>query len=129
MKFSLIVYGAPYSTEAAATALHFAGAVIDRGHEIYRLFFISDGVHNANRLAVVPQDEVNLQSQWHELIARHGIDSTVCVSSALRRGVIDQGESERHELGAISLARGSSIAGLGQWVDAALQSDRVVSFG
>lgn len=129
MKFSLVIYAAPYSSESAATALRFANSLIEQGHELYRLFFFGDGVHNASKLTVVAQDEINLQRQWSELIEEHNIDSVVCVSSALRRGILDQTEAKRHELGTASAYESSEVAGLGQLIDAALNSDRVVNFG
>ena len=129
MKFSIVIYAAPYSTESAATALRFAESLIQQGHELYRLFFFGDGVHNASKLTVVAQDEINLQLQWSKLIEEHDIDSVICVSSALRRGVLDQAEAERHELGTASAYESSQVAGLGQLIDAALHSDRVVNFG
>ena len=129
MKFSIVIYAAPYSAESAATALRFAQSLIEQGHELYRLFFFGDGVHNASKLTVVAQDEINLQQQWSKLIEEHDIDSVICVSSALRRGVLDQTEADRHELGTASAYESSEVAGLGQLVDAARYSDRVVNFG
>jgi len=129
VKFSIVIYAAPYSTESAATALRFAQSLIQQGHELYRLFFFGDGVHNASKLTVVAQDEINLQQQWSKLIEQYDIDSVICVSSALRRGVLDQTEADRHELGTASAFESSEIAGLGQLIDAALHSDRVVNFG
>jgi tRNA 2-thiouridine synthesizing protein D len=129
VKFSIVIYAAPYSAESAATALRFAQSLIEQGHEVYRLFFFGDGVHNASKLTVVAQDEINLQQQWSKLIEDHDIDSVICVSSALRRGVLDQTEADRHELGTASAYESSEVAGLGQLVDAALHSDRVVNFG
>ena len=129
MKFSIVIYAAPYSTESAATALRFAESLIQQGHEIYRLFFFGDGVHNASKLTVVAQDEINLQLQWSKLIEEHDIDSVICVSSALRRGVLDQIEADRHELGTASAYESSEVGGLGQLIDASLHSDRVVNFG
>jgi len=129
VKFSIVIYSAPYSSESAATALRFASTLIAEGHELYRLFFFGDGVHNASKLAVVAQDEINLQKQWSDLIESHNIDSVVCVSSALRRGVLDQTEANRHELGVASAYESSELAGLGQLIDATLHSDRVVNFG
>jgi len=129
VKFSIVIFAAPYSAESAATALRFAQSLIEQGHELYRLFFFGDGVHNASKLTVVAQDEINLQQQWSKLIEEHDIDSVICVSSALRRGVLDQTEADRHELGTASAYESSEVAGLGQLVDAALYSDRVVNFG
>tara|TARA_R110002073_G_scaffold197776_1_gene356877 strand:- start:779 stop:1168 length:390 start_codon:yes stop_codon:yes gene_type:complete len=129
VKFSIVIYSAPYSSESASSALRFATSVIDQGHEIYRLFFFGDGVHNASQLTVVAQDEVNLQQQWNELIQQHDIDSVICVSSALRRGVLDDTEAERHDLGSASAYSSSELAGLGQLIDATLHSDRIINFG
>jgi tRNA 2-thiouridine synthesizing protein D len=129
VKFSIVIYAAPYSTESAATAFRFAESLIQQGHVLYRLFFFGDGVHNASKLTVVAQDEINLQLQWSKLIEEHDIDSVICVSSALRRGVLDQTEADRHELGTASAYESSQVAGLGQLIDAALHSDRVVNFG
>jgi len=129
MKFSVVVYAAPYSSEAASTALNFTRAVISQGHEIYRLFFFGDGVHNANAMAVVAQDEVNLQEQWDDLIKQHRLDSVVCVSSAVNRGILNQQEANRHDGAAVTLNESSDISGLGQLVDAAIHSDRIINFG
>ncbi len=130
MIFSIVVHAPPYSSEAAGTALRFAEAVLRGGHEIYRIFFFADGAHNANRLTVVSRDEINLQDQWRRLIADHGLDGTVCVSSAINRGIVDAEQAERHELdGCPSMHPEFEIGGLGQLIDACLHSDRAVSFG
>lgn len=129
MKFTLVVYTAPYSNEASSSALRFANSLIDEGHEIYRLFFFSDGVHNASRMTVSAQDEANIPSQWHDLISRYELDSVACVTSAIRRGILDDNEAARHELDAATIHDSTEIAGLGQLIDASLNSDRVLSFG
>ncbi len=129
MKFSVVVYGAPYSNEASASALNFSQAVINQGHSIYRLFFFSDGVHNANRFVVTPQDEINLQDEWEELIQEYSIDSIVCVTSGLKRGIINEGEAKRHKLDVSSIKPNSELSGLGQLIDAYSNSNRIISFG
>jgi len=129
MKFTLVIYSAPYSFQAASSALRFAETLINEGHEIYRLFFFSDGVHNTSRMSVSAQDENNIPAQWHDLINRHELDSVACVTSAIRRGVLDSGEANRYELETATMNDSSEIAGLGQLIDASLNSDRVISFG
>lgn len=129
MKFSIVVYAPPYSCEAAATAFRFTRTLLEAGHEVYRLFFFSDGVHNTSRLAVTAQDEMNLQQQWDRLINGYELDSVACVTSALKRGILDNQEAVRHELDAVSIQDSTEIAGLGQLIDATLNSDRVISFG
>lgn len=129
MKYSLAIYGAPYSSQAADTAFKFAEAAIARGHQIYRLFFYLDGVHNASNLATPPQDENDIPARWHELIQSHNIDAVVCIAAGLRRGVLDEVEQERYEKPGHNLGEGFTLSGLGQLVDAGTNSDRLITFG
>lgn len=129
MIISLIIHGAPGTSQGPQSALTFCQAALDAGHQIYRLFFYEDGVHNASALAVWPQDERDLHAAWTTLIRDHKLDAVVCVASALKRGVLNEDEATRYEKSAASLGPGYDISGLGQWVDACLHSDRVVSFG
>ena len=129
MIFSIVVHAPPCSSEAAGTALRFTEALLRSEHGIHRIFFFADGVQNANRLAVLARDEISLRDRWRTLIREHEIDATICVSSAIRRGVIDSEQAQRHELPAYSMHPEFTIAGLGQLTDACLNSDRTVSFG
>jgi tRNA 2-thiouridine synthesizing protein D len=52
-----------------------------------------------------------------------------CVSSALKRGIVDAREARRHELLGHNLREPAVLSGLGQLVDASLASDRTISFG
>jgi tRNA 2-thiouridine synthesizing protein D len=51
------------------------------------------------------------------------------VSSALRRGIIDEREAARHARDAASLRQGFELSGLGQLVEACIRSDRILDFG
>lgn len=126
--FTLLIQGAPYSSQASVSALHFCNAVLASGHEIYRLFFYQDGVHNASALVVPPQDELHLPHTWQQLVQTHGIDAVVCVASALKRGLLDEQEAGRYAKPAANLLSGFTIGGLGQLVDATIHSDRILNF-
>ncbi len=128
MKFSIAVFGAPYSSQAALSALHFAAAVIDADHELYRVFFYHDGVYTGNSLISAPQDEVDLHKEWQTLASTHSIELVVCIASALRRGMLDEDEAVRYEKPGHSLGDEFTVAGLGQLIDAALESDRLITF-
>lgn len=128
MKLTVVVYSAP-SSQAAWSAYQFTRTALDAGHEIYRLFFYGDGVLNSSALSVAPQGEFDLIQAWQTLIAKHELDAISCVSSALKRGIIDTQEAARYERAGVSLAASVTLSGLGQLVDATLISDRVVSFG
>lgn len=129
MIISLLIASSPASRQSAQTALSFCRAALSCGHQIYRVFFYEDGVQTGTALTVTPQDERNLNQEWAELIEEFKIDAVVCVASALKRGVLNKTEAARYEKSAANLADGFEISGLGQWVDACLNSDRVVSFG
>lgn len=129
MKFSLVVYGAPYSSAASLSALHYAQAVLDEGHDIYRIFFYMDGVYNASALIAPPQDEADLVAEWSSLAAATGLELNVCIASCLRRGMLDETEAERYDKPGGNLAPGFIITGLGQLIDALLMSDRTMTFG
>ena len=129
MKFSLAVYGAPYSSEAPATALRFAQAALQLGHDIQRVFFYMDGVHNGTVLGVPPQDESNIPEQWQTLAHEHNIECVICIAAAARRGVLSQQEADRHEKPAANLATGFELSGLGQLIEAGIDADRLITFG
>lgn len=129
MKISLLVLGSPYSSQSVQTALRFASAASQQGHQIYRVFFYHDAVNTGNDLITAPQDEQQLPDAWAALAQQHNIDLVVCIASALKRGVIDATESSRYEKASHNLQDTFNLSGLGQWVDAMLMSDRVVSFG
>ncbi|KEQ16272.1 sulfurtransferase complex subunit TusD [Endozoicomonas numazuensis] len=129
MKYALAVYGAASTGQSSLTALSFARALLVSGHEVMRVFFYQEGVHNATSLTSPPQDEQNLPEQWQRLIAEHDIDAVVCIAAALRRGVVSVDEAERYELSASNLREGYELSGLGQLLEAAVEADRLVTFG
>lgn len=128
MKFAIALFSASHAP-SSRRALRFAEAALAGGHEIVRLFFYQDGVHNAAESVVVPQDEADTAAQWRELISRHQLDAVVCIAAALRRGVLDQGEADRYQRNAASVAAPWELSGLGQLHEAAQQADRLVCFG
>jgi tRNA 2-thiouridine synthesizing protein D len=118
LKFAILVQGGPFSSQGADTALAFAQAVLQSGHDLTRVFFYCDGVHNANRLAAPSQDDRNLVREWSKLATEPGTDLVVCIAAGLRRGVREA-----------NLAPGFRISGMGQLVEAATLADRFVTFG
>ncbi len=128
---AVVVNEGPYTQQASDTAYRFTKAALEKGHEIYRVFFYHDGVNNATRLTVPPQDERNVQKNWSDLAEAHGLDMVVCIAAAQRRGILDESEAKRHGKGegAANLAPGFRISGLGQLIDAGIRADRLVVFG
>lgn len=129
MKLSVVLNEGPYQHQAADTAYHFTRAALAKGHEIYRVFFYHDGVNNGTRLTTPPQDDRDIVSRWSALAEEHGLDLVVCIAAAQRRGIVDASEQKRHGKDASNLAPGFRISGLGQLIEAGIESDRVVVFG
>ncbi len=129
MKFALLITASASNSEAPATALRFATATLNSGHSIYRIFFFRDGVQNANTYAIAPQDERNIPEAWQQFCLAHNIDATTCVSAALKRGIVDEKESQRWKKIGSNASAQIPIGGLGLLTDAIINSDRLITFG
>lgn len=129
MKFTIQVNEGPYQHQASDSAYQFTKAALEKGHEIFRVFFYHDGVNNATRLTTPPQDDRNVVSRWAELAKAHNLDLVVCVAAAQRRGIADADESKRNGKDADNLQEGFRISGLGQLIEGGIQADRLVVFG
>lgn len=129
MKFGIVVNEGPYTHQASDSAYHFTAAALEKGHEIFRVFFYNDGVNNGSRLTVPPQDERNIQQNWTELAEKHDLDLVVCIAAAQRRGILDPDEAKRQGKDADNIAPGFRISGLGQLIEAGIETDRLVVFG
>jgi tRNA 2-thiouridine synthesizing protein D len=129
MKLTIQVNEGPYQHQSSDTAYYFAKAALEKGHEIFRVFFYHDGVNNGTRLTTPPQDDRNIVNRWSELAKEHDLDMVLCVAAAQRRGIVDDGEAERNGKDATNMAPGFRISGLGQLIEGGVQSDRLVVFG
>jgi tRNA 2-thiouridine synthesizing protein D len=129
MKFAILVNEGAYQHQASDSAYQFVKAALEKGHEIFRVFFYHDGVYNANRLSVPPQDDRNINKRWSELAQQHQVDLVVCIAAAQRRGILDAAEAKRQGKDADNLAEGFRISGLGQLIEASIEADRLIVFG
>lgn len=129
MKYGIVVNEGPYTHQASDTAYQFARAALDKGHEIFRIFFYHDGVNNGTRLATPPQDDRDIVNRWSELAKEYDLDLVLCVAAAQRRGIADADEAKRNGKDADNIAPGFRISGLGQLIEAGIQSDRLITFG
>jgi tRNA 2-thiouridine synthesizing protein D len=129
MKYGILVNEGPYQHQAADTAYQFAKAALEKGHEIFRVFFYHDGVNNGTRFAVPPQDDRKIPDLWSAMAKEHGTDLVICIAAAQRRGLLDEGEAKRQGKDGNNIADGFRISGLGQLIEAGIQCDRLVVFG
>lgn len=129
MKLAILVNEGPYQHQSADSAYQFAKAALASGHEILRIFFYHDGVHNGTRLATPPQDDRNIQKRWSSLAAEENIDLVLCVAACQRRGLVDDGERDRNGKDATNILEGFRISGLGQLIEVGIGADRLITFG
>ncbi|AVE57991.1 MULTISPECIES: sulfurtransferase complex subunit TusD [Citrobacter] len=128
MRFAIVVTGPAYGTQQASSALQFAHALVNEGHELSSVFFYQEGVYNANQLTSPASDEFDLVRAWQQLGAQHDVALNICVAAALRRGIVDETEAKRLALASANLQPGFSLSGLGALAEASLTCDRVVQF-
>lgn len=129
MIYSLLVLSSATSGHSAMTAAAFARCLIARGHTIHRVFFLDEGTRAGSNMAVFPQDESDRLQPWVGLAEEHGVELILCISSALKQGMLDEAEAQRYEKGGAGIHPAFTISGLGQLVDAAISSDRLMTFG
>jgi len=128
MRFALMVTGPAYGTQQASSALQFARALLEAGHELISVFFYREGVYNANQLTSPASDEFDVVRGWQALHQQSGVALHICVAAALRRGIADATEAERLGLAGANLQPGFTLSGLGALAQAALTCDRMVQF-
>ncbi|MEZ9233653.1 sulfurtransferase complex subunit TusD [Vibrio amylolyticus] len=128
LRYTLVVNGPVYGSQAARSAFLFAQALVKKGHTLVSVFFYQDGVNNGSSLTVPANDEFDLVKGWQQLAVEHNVSLETCVAAALRRGVVSEEEAKLHALENSNLANGFNQAGLGSLAESMLVQDRVVQF-
>ncbi|TGD73632.1 sulfurtransferase complex subunit TusD [Mangrovimicrobium sediminis] len=129
MIYTLLVLSSPGAGHGARTAADFALTAIGRGHTINRVFFLDEGVDAGCAAVVYPQDESTPLDNWAALAEEHAVELVLCISSALKRGLLDSSEAQRYDKPAATVHPAFSIGGLGQLIEAAAGADRLMTFG
>jgi tRNA 2-thiouridine synthesizing protein D len=114
---------------ATDSAPQFVRAALEKGHEVYRVFFHYDGVNNGARYTVPPPDDRNLQRARSEIALTKIIDLVVCIAAAQRRGILNVNEAKRQGKDGDNIAPGFRISGLGQLIEAGIEAYRLLVFG
>ena len=128
MRFAIQVNASPYQSNTGHSAHQFIMAALAQGHEVSRVFFYHEGIYHAFKHNTPPDDELQLTTRWGELAEQHHVDLVVCISAAQRRGLLCADEAQRQSKQDDDLATGFRIGGLGQWVEALIEADRVIVF-
>ncbi|MCB1686644.1 MAG: sulfurtransferase complex subunit TusD [Pseudomonadales bacterium] len=128
MIFAIAIHGSPSGGSAVRSAIRFAEAAIQAGHQIRRVFFYHESVHAADALTIAPQGEKDPVQAWISLHENHGVELAVCIAAALRRGVLNEEERVRYGRSASNLLPAFEVVGLGQLIEAMISSDRFLTF-
>jgi tRNA 2-thiouridine synthesizing protein D len=129
VKYTIIVYGAPYSSEGPHSAYNFTRAALRKGHQIQCIFFLNDGALNGSAIISKHEENFSLITGWQDISDSLDISMLLCVSSGSKKGVINQQQAKRLGISGSTIASGFEIAGLGALTEAIVRSDRVVTFG
>lgn len=129
MRYAIQINSSPYGSNIGFSAYRFIKAALAEEHEIVRVFFYHEGIYHAVNTNTPPDDEMNITLLWSELADQHQLDLLVCISAAQRRGLLSEDEAQRQGKHDNNLAAGFRIGGLGQWLEAVIEADRVITFG
>lgn len=125
MNYVLAVKSPVYGTQGAYLAYQFAEALIEKGHSIKQVFFFQEGVSNGNAFVYPASDEVNLQRYWQVFSDKYDVPLCLCVAASQRRGIVNEMTAENGK--SRNLAEGFMITGLGEFMAATLNADRVIT--
>lgn len=125
MDYVLAVKSPVYGSQASFLAYQVAEELLRANHRISQVFFFQDGVSNANILVNPASDEIHLVEMWKNLAKSHRLSLHLCIAAAQRRGVVDEQSSHNQ---ANNLAEYFTLAGLGEFSQAVLKADRLLTF-
>lgn len=125
MEYVLAVKSPVYGSQGAFLAYQVAEELLQAKHIIRQVFFFQEGVSNANALVNPASDEINLVLKWTKLAELHRLQLHLCIAAAQRRGVVDE---QTTAISTTNLAQGFTLAGLGEFSQAVLKADRVLTF-
>lgn len=129
MPSALLVTGSPYQSRACHTAFRFLRAALKKDPTcINGVFFYQDAVLIGSQLAQPPRDEFNLTEAWQALSNEYQVPLYLCIAAAVRRGIINEPESQRYELDQHSIASGFQLEGLGTLVELMNSTQKVIQF-
>ena len=114
MKFVLAVHQ-PNDSHA----VNFAAAALSAGHEIALIFFYQDGIQVADRRRHEAEGDA-----WQRFAQENEVPLAICIGAAARRGLVDESTPEASE----RVRSEFEVVGLGQYVGALVDADRLITF-
>ena len=126
--YSILVTSSPFASDSAYQAAEFCRKLVQAEHTVDQIFFYQDGVYHANCLISPPSDECSPYQVWTQLNGDLGIPLIVCVTAAIRRGIISEQEAASSDNLNANLQPPFTDTGLGEFFSLLHQSDNLVQF-
>ena len=128
INYSLLITSAPYQGQHAQRAIEFARTAISSGHMVENVFFYSEGVHHANHYMQEVGDEFFPLNAWKALSEECNVTLLVCITAAVKRGVIGHQEALDTGASGVNLIPPFQQAGLGEFFTALHNCEKVIQF-
>lgn len=128
MNYTILISSSPFQGSQHQLAMRFIRATLESDHSIKRIFFYGDAVLAANRFQTPPQGQKSIAQNWAELAEEISIPLRACIANSVRRGVVDEREAERYNLGVSSIHPSFTLTGLGDMTEVIHDSEKMVQF-
>lgn len=115
--YILILHSPPWSHQSTNSAVDFATAALESGHEIKAIFLYQDSVLTALPLLDIPSDELNGQDLLVTFQKEFDVPLLLCATAAEKRGVNEQ-----------NISNGFQLAGLAELAAITAETDKIVQF-
>lgn len=127
-QYSVLITSSPFQGDSAFRAYQFIQGVISNGNTVNNLFFYGDGVYHTNNLMLKTGDEFYGQDAWKRLSEQHEVKLLVCITAAVKRGIVSDQEAQEHGIAQANLSAPFIQAGLGEFFTELHNCDRLVQF-
>jgi tRNA 2-thiouridine synthesizing protein D len=127
-EFSILITSSPFHGDSAMRALAFINGVIANGDKVNNIFFYSDGVYHANSLMLDTGDAFSTYKAWSKLSTEHDVTLLVCITAAVKRGIVSQQEADDNGIGFANLQSPFVQAGLGEFFTSLHSCNNLVQF-
>ncbi|MFD1806559.1 sulfurtransferase complex subunit TusD [Pasteurella oralis] len=125
MRYVLCIKQPIYGAQGGYLAYQVAQALVEQGHQISQIFFFQQGVTIGNEFVYPANDEFHLQAAWQDFSRQYHVPLHLCIAAAQRRGVVDTQTAPKASQ--TNLATHFVLAGLGEFNQALLEADRVLT--
>ena len=133
LKTLSVVVTTPPQSPLTYTAIDYINKAIAANVKLTGIFFYQDGVLNAAKNLVIPNDEYQINKAWQQLNQQHNIELHVCISACEKRGLSDEilnntENNNTNQLSTSNISEFFTVSGLGELVELTVKSERLVQF-